>query len=198
MTGAPTVAKEGGLGAMPIAAELARRVRLVMLDVDGVLTDGGIYIGAMQYDTPIELKRFHVEDGIAVRMLRKVGIHVAIVSGRVSEATNLRARELEIADVIQDGNACKLPAVERLLERLGVDWSETAHLGDDLADLPLLRRVGLPATVANGVPEIRRLAVWQGLRRGGQGAAREFAEAILTARGDWDRLVDEYCRERGD
>ena len=183
---------------MPVAADVARRLRLVMLDVDGVLSDGGIYIGATEGDAPVELKRFHVEDGIAVLMLRKAGIHVAVVSGRVSAATAVRARELGIRDVIQDANACKLPAVEKLLKRLGVDWSETAHLGDDLADLPLLRRVGLPATVANGVPEVRRVAAWQSSRPGGAGAAREFSEAILRARGEWDRLVDEYCRERGD
>ncbi len=183
---------------MPISRDLAVRVRLVTLDVDGVLSDGGIYIGAMQDNTPIELKRFHVEDGIAVRMLQRAGIHVAIVSGRVSEATSIRAAELGIDDVIQDGAAHKLPAMNRLLERRSVAWSEVAHLGDDLADLPILRRVGLPATVANGVPEVRRLAVWQSLRAGGSGAAREFAEAILRARGEWEDLVDEYCRERGD
>lgn len=198
MTGAPAIARLADAAPAPISGDLARRVRLVMLDVDGVLTDGGIYIGATMDDTSMEFKRFHVEDGIAVRMLRKVGIHVAIVSGRVSEATNVRARELGIEDVIQDANACKLPEVKKLLERLGVGWPEAAHLGDDLADLPLLRRVGLPATVANGVPEVRRAAVWQSARPGGRGAAREFAEALLKARGDWDRLVDEYCRERGD
>jgi len=183
---------------MPVAADVARRLRLVMLDVDGVLSDGGIYVGAVKGGEPVELKRFHVEDGIAVLMLRKAGIHVAIVSGRVSEATAVRARELGIRDVIQDANACKLPSVDALLKRLGVDWSETAHLGDDLADLPLLRRAGLPATVANGVPEVRRLAAWRSSRPGGAGAAREFAEAVLRARGEWDRLVGEYCRERGD
>lgn len=194
MTGGSAV----GPGPMPICEDVALRVRLVMLDVDGVLSDGGIYIGAMQCDTPIELKRFHVEDGIAVRMLQRAGIHVAIVSGRVSQATRIRAAELDIADVIQDGNAHKLPAVRQLLDRHGVDWSEAAHLGDDLADLPILCRVGLPATVANGVPEVRRLAAWQSSRPGGNGAAREFAEALLQARGEWEGLVDEYRRERDD
>lgn len=193
-----TNADPAGPGPAPIPGDVARRVRLVMLDVDGVLSDGGIYIGSTQDDTTFEMKRFHVEDGIAVRMLQKAGIHVAIVSGRISKATNIRAAELGIEDVIQDGNAHKLPAVNQLLKQHGVDWSEAAHLADDLADIPILRRVGLPATVANGVPEVRRLAVWQSSRPGGSGAAREFAEAILKARGEWEALVGEYRRERGD
>ncbi len=180
----------------PIPKTTARRVRLVVLDVDGTLTDGGIYMGRAD-DAPIELKRFHVEDGIAVRMMRKAGLQVAIVSGRVSAATDLRAAELGIADVYQDPNAHKMPTMERLLAAKKVEWSQVAVIGDDLADLPLMRRAGLPATVANGVPEVRQSAVWQSVRRGGQGAVREFAEALLRARDQWDELVDEYCRERG-
>lgn len=173
----------------------ARRIRLVVLDVDGTLTDGGIYVG--DGSAPFEMKRFHVEDGIAVRMMRRAGLHVAIVSGRVSPATDLRAAELGIVDVHQDPNAHKMPTVERILAAKQVEWRETAVLGDDLADLPLMRKAGLPATVANGVPEVCRVATWKSARRGGQGAAREFAEALLRARGQWDELVDEYCRDRG-
>lgn len=183
----------------PIPETTARRVRLVVLDVDGTLTDGGIYIGVGSgngSEAPIELKRFHVEDGIAVRMMRKAGLEVAIVSGRMSSATALRAAELGIPDVHQDHNAHKMPAMKQLMAAKEVEWEEVAIIGDDLADLPLMRKAGLPATVANGVPEIRRAAVWQSVRRGGQGAVREFAEALLRARGQWDELVDEYCRER--
>lgn len=175
----------------------ARRVRLVILDVDGVMTDGGLYIGAApDGGGSVELKRFHVEDGIGIRMMKRAGLHVAIVSGRVSPATDIRAAELGISDAYQDPDTRKMGWVRKILEARGVDWPETALLGDDLADLPVLRKVGLPATVANGVPEVRRVAVWHGARRGGEGAVREFAEALLKARGQWDELVDQYCRER--
>ena len=181
---------------MEIPEATARRIRLVVLDVDGVLTDGGIYIGVSNGDTA-EFKRFDVQDGLGIRMMRNAGIHVAIVSGRVSEATYLRAAELGIEDMCQDAGARKVPAVEKLLAARGVGWEEVALLGDDLADLPALRRVGLAATVANGVLEVRRVATWQSAREGGRGAVREFAEALLRARGQWDGLVDEYCRARG-
>ncbi len=182
--------------AMEIPEATARRIRLVVLDVDGVMTDGGIYVG-MTGKEAVELKRFDVQDGLGVRMLVNAGLHVAIVSGRVSAATELRAAELGIEDVYQDGGARKVPVLEKLLAARGVGWGEVALLGDDLADLAPLRRVGLAATVANGVLEVRRVATWQSSREGGRGAVREFAEALLRARGEWDGLVDEYCRERG-
>ncbi len=181
---------------MEIPEATARRVRLVVLDVDGVLTDGGIYIGVGGGD-PVEFKRFDVQDGLGVKMMSEAGMHVAIVSGRVSAATDLRAAELGIEDVYQDAGARKVPALEKLLAARGVGWGEVAMLGDDLADLPALRRVGMAATVANGVAEVRRVATWQSSREGGRGAVREFAEALLRARGQWDGLVDAYCRERG-
>ena len=181
---------------MEIPEATARRVRLVVLDVDGVLTDGGIYIGVSNGDE-CEFKRFDVQDGLGVRMMRDAGIHVAIVSGRVSAATDIRAAELGIEDVYQDAGARKVPVLEKLLAARSVGWEEVALLGDDLADLPALRRVGLAATVANGVLEVRRVATWQSSREGGRGAVREFAEALLRARGQWDELVDGYCRKRG-
>ena len=182
---------------MEIAEATARRIRLVVLDVDGVLTDGGLYIGETRGGEAVELKRFDVQDGIGVRMLHDAGIHVAIVSGRVSAATDLRAAELGIDDVHQDAGARKVPVLEKLLTAKGFGWEEVALMGDDLADLPALGRAGLAATVANGVLEVRRVATWQSSKEGGRGAVREFAEALLRARKEWDGLVDEYCRERG-
>ena len=182
---------------MEIPGATAHRVRMVVLDVDGVLTDGGLYIGSTRGGEAVELKRFDVQDGIGVRMLDNAGIHVAIVSGRVSVATDLRAAELGIEDVYQDAGARKMPVLEKLLAARGVGWGEVALLGDDLADLPVLRRVGLAATVANGVLEVRRVATLQSSREGGRGAVREFAEALLRARGQWDGLVEEYRRARG-
>ena len=186
------------MSADPLAMDetRARAIALVILDVDGVLTDGGIYVGATRAGDPVELKRFHVEDGLGVKFLGEAGLRVAVVSGRVSEATNLRAMEIGVHEIHQDPGAHKLPIVLRIMAELGVDWDAVAMLGDDLADLPVLERAGLPCTVANGVPEVRRACTWQSRRTGGHGAVREFAEALLRARGQWDDLVEEYKLER--
>lgn len=182
--------------AEPIAAALARRVKLVVLDVDGVMTDGGIYLGATEGGEPVELKRFDIQDGLGIRLMKEAGIHVAIVTGRESHAVSIRARELEIDEVHQDRTAAKLKTVTELLARLGVAWEETAFVGDDLPDLPILRRVGLPAVVGNATPDARATAVWAAVREGGRGAVREFAEALLTARGEWAERVEAYVAER--
>ena len=174
---------------------LARRVRLVALDVDGVLTDNGVYIGRTQGGEAVEMKRVEILDGLGIHMLRWAGIPVALVSGRESEATRIRAEELGI-ESYQDSSARKLPALEKLMADHGVSWEEVAFVGDDLADLPVLARVGLPVAVANAVPEVKALARWETRRRGGDGAVREFAEALLKARGEWSRQVEEYQRKR--
>ncbi len=179
-------------------ADLARKVRLVILDVDGVLTDGAIWVGALPGGESLELKRFDILDGLGIRLLQEAGIEVAFVSGRVSRATEVRARELEVVECHQDGGAQKVRAIRGILQRLGVDWDQVAMLADDLPDLAVLRRVGLPAAVANATSEVRRAVVWQGERRGGDGAVREFCEAILKARGEWERLVEDYVRARND
>ena len=178
-------------------ATTARRLKLIGLDVDGVLTDNGIYLGTVG-DHPVELKRFHIQDGLGVRMLRSAGLAVVWVSGRESAATALRARELEVDELIQDPTARKLPAFERLLERRQLEWEECAFVGDDLADLPVLARVGLPVAVANAVAEVRSAARVVTTVPGGQGAVREVAELILKARGEWQGLLTKYFVERGD
>ena len=175
---------------------IAPGIRLVVLDVAGVMTDGGIYLGATASGERVEMKRFEITDGLGIRLLRDADIEVAIVTGRESGSVSLRAEELGITECYQDASATKLPIVERLLEKLSIDWIETAFLADDLADLPVLRRVGLPAAVANAAPEVLALARWVGKRRGGEGAVREFAEAVLTARGEWANRVAAYERER--
>jgi len=184
----------------PLDVAAARRIRLVVLDVDGVMTDGGIYLGAAGDGSAVELKRFDVADGLGIHLLSEAGLTVAIVTGRESQAVRLRATELGIEEVHQDSGANKLPILQAVLDRLDVAWEETAFLGDDLADLPVLNRVGLPAAVANGVPEVRAVARWVGRRSGGNGAVREFAEALLGARGEWAGLVERYvgARARGE
>ena len=178
-----------------LARALARRIRFVGLDVDGVLTDGGIYLGDVAGQR-VELKRFDIQDGVGVKMLQRAGIVTAILTGRVSESVALRASELGIDDVVQDPHARKLPALRRLLERHGIGLGEAAFVGDDLPDLSVLRAVALPVVVGNSSPDLRRVAKVRLARAGGHGAVREFAELLLRARGDWESLVRDYVDSR--
>jgi 3-deoxy-D-manno-octulosonate 8-phosphate phosphatase (KDO 8-P phosphatase) len=178
-----------------IAEALARRIKLVVLDVDGVLTDGGIVLGDVG-GTRLELKRYDIQDGLGIKMLQRAGIRVALVTGRVSKSVELRGKELGIADVIQDEHARKIVAVRRLAEHAGVAMGEIACVGDDLPDLGLMREVGLPVAVANATPEAAGLAAIRLTRAGGSGAVREFAELLLRARGEWEQLVEWYVTSR--
>ena len=177
-----------------ITPELAKRIRLVGLDVDGVLTDGGIYLGDVD-GARIEFKRFDILDGLGIKMLQLAGIEVAIITGRVSEAVALRAKELAITDVVQDTHARKLPALRKLLAAKGIDERDVAFVGDDLPDLAVLRVVGLPVVVANCTEDVAQLG-FRLTRNGGYGAIREFAELLLRARGEWDALVESYVKSR--
>jgi 3-deoxy-D-manno-octulosonate 8-phosphate phosphatase (KDO 8-P phosphatase) len=174
---------------------LARSIRLVGLDVDGVLTDGGIYLGAAD-GKPVELKRYEIQDGLGIHLLQRTGVRVAIVTGRVSESVRLRAAELGIDDVAQDAQAQKLPAFLSMLDRHGIAPSEAAFLGDDFPDIAVLKLVGLPVAVANAVPEVKDLCAVTLTRSGGAGAVREFCELLMKARGDWAAVTDRYVAER--
>ena len=174
---------------------LARRIRLVGLDVDGVLTDGGIYLGATD-GVPVELKRYHIQDGLGVRFLRDAGLIVTLITGRVSDSVRLRAAELGIMDVVQDPHARKLPAFLAILDRHGVSPDEAAFVGDDYPDLSILRVVGLPVAVDNAVDDVKEVARVRLRRAGGDGAVREFAELLLRARGEWRGIVERYVAER--
>lgn len=173
-----------------IPREIALRIKLVLFDVDGVLTDNGVYIGE-----GVELKRFDIQDGLGLKMLEYAGIGVALISGRVSCATTVRATELGV-ECYQADAGHKMDAVRTVMKKHGVEWNEVAWLGDDLPDMAPMLKAGLPACVANSVDEIRHVAVYQTQQRGGHGAAREFCEAILKARGQWDDLVREYVAQR--
>ncbi|MCG8468098.1 MAG: HAD hydrolase family protein [Gemmatimonadetes bacterium] len=172
-----------------IAPEAAAAIRLVSLDVDGVLTDGSLWVGVDERRHGSEIRRFHALDGMATRLLQQAGLLVAFVSGKRSRAVEARARELGIDHVSLGDRAGKISALGGILSERGLEWGAAAHLGDDLADLAVMKRVGLAGAVANAVPEIAATADWIGSVRGGDGAVREFAEALLRARGEWDDLV---------
>ena len=186
----------------PIDPALARRIRFVGFDVDGVLTDGGVYLGAVdgleggESARRFELKRYDIQDGIGMEFLNIVGIRMAIVTGRVSESVRHRARELRIEDVAQDPNAMKLVGLQKILEQRQIDWADVAFVGDDFPDVPIMRKVGLPVAVGNAAPEVKRVARLQLVRSGGRGAVREFVEVLLKARGEWDRAWNTYVDKR--
>ena len=154
-----------------------RGVRLVVLDVDGVLTDGGLYYA----ESGEELKRFHVRDGQGIVLLHAAGVRTAIVTARRSAAVERRARELGIAEVHQ-GVGDKLAAVTAMLARLGMSAAEACYVGDDVGDLAAMRHVGVAAAPADAAPAVRAAAALVTHARGGQGAVRELAERLLAAR----------------
>jgi 3-deoxy-D-manno-octulosonate 8-phosphate phosphatase (KDO 8-P phosphatase) len=179
-----------------IPEDVAREIRLVILDVDGVQTDGGVYIGSTAAGEAVELKRFDITDGLGIKILMSAGIPVVLVSGRTSPGNRNRAVDLGIPWFEGPGGN-KLAIVEGLLKEHDVEWSQVACVCDDLADLPILRRTGLPVAVANAVPEVKAVARYTTRARGGNGAVREFVEALLHARGEWSSRVDAYVDERG-
>jgi len=197
MTATDAYTMDSSLSRTVLAADIAKRIRLVGLDVDGVLTDGGIYLGDVNGQR-MEFKRFDILDGLGIKMLQLAGIDVAIITGRVSDAVALRARELAITDVIQDQHARKLPALRKLLAAKGIQESEVAFVGDDLPDLAVLRVVGLPVVVANCTADAARVGALRLTRNGGRGAVREFAEVLLRARGEWEALVERYVTSRSE
>jgi 3-deoxy-D-manno-octulosonate 8-phosphate phosphatase (KDO 8-P phosphatase) len=161
----------------PPSASRLRAVRLVAMDVDGVLTDGGIWYT----DDGRELKRFDVRDGQGLVLLRDAGVITAIVTRRRSDIVERRARELGIAEVHQDA-ADKAAVVQELLKRQGVQAAEACYVGDDVGDLPAMALVGLPVAVADAVPAVRRAAAYVTRARAGLGAIRELCDLILSAK----------------
>jgi 3-deoxy-D-manno-octulosonate 8-phosphate phosphatase (KDO 8-P phosphatase) len=182
-------------GTPVIEPALARRIQFVGLDVDGVLTDGGIYTGDVA-GAALELKRYDIQDGIGTVFLQQAGIVVGVLTGRHSESSRARAAELRADEFHMDPDAQKLPALLRMLERRGIALADTAFVGDDLPDLAVMRVVGLPVAVGNAVPEVVRAASVRLTRTGGRGAVRELAELLLRARGEWAGLVERYTAAR--
>jgi len=176
---APAQSKHGTRGAAPrLLVNRARSIRLLLLDVDGVLTDGRII-----YDADgRELKVFHIHDGLGINRLRASGCLVGFLSGRASAAVERRAKELDVT-IIHQGVDDKLPVYERILADHRLHDHEVAYVGDDLPDLPVLGRVGLAVAVASAQPDVRRAAHWVTVRAGGEGAVREVTDLLLAAKG---------------
>jgi 3-deoxy-D-manno-octulosonate 8-phosphate phosphatase (KDO 8-P phosphatase) len=163
------------------------KIKLLILDVDGVLTNGIVFLN----ETGTESKAFHLRDGHGIKLLQKCGIGIVLLSGRYSEATLRRAEELGIKEVYQ-GIVDKLPLYEKVLRDKGLEDDEVAYMGDDLMDLPLLRRAGFGATVADGIEEAKEVAEYVATKKGGEGAVREVIELILKSQGKWQEVTARY------
>ncbi|MDB4001001.1 HAD hydrolase family protein [bacterium] len=167
--------------------ESAKKIKLLLLDVDGVLTDGRLYYG----NSGEEMKAFNIQDGLGIKLLQQGNVQVGIITGRVSALLQRRADELGISPVVQ-GREDKLIALNELLQTMDISLDEIAFMGDDLPDLAVIRRVGLGITPANGSATLAQQAHWQTTRRGGDGAVREVAEMILGAQGSLDSILAAY------
>ncbi len=166
----------------------AAGVRLLLFDVDGVLTDGVVVMHA----DGSEAKGFHIRDGAAMVWAQRVGLTIGLLSARSSGATTQRAAQLAIRLVVQ-GVPNKLEAYERILRDTGLQDAAVAYMGDDLLDLPVLARAGLSAAPADAAPEVRARVGWVSAAAGGRGAVREFIEMVLRAQNRWDGIVREYA-----
>jgi len=165
----------------------AQDIRMLILDVDGVMTDSRIYYGP--WETPAVA--FNGYDGAGLKYIQRQGILVGIITGRASRAVIDRAAALGIEDVVQDAKV-KLPFYEQMRDHHGLADHEIAYMGDDLPDIPVLRQVGLPIAPANAMPEVLQVAALVTTRAGGDGAVREVVELILRAQGKWDAILARY------
>lgn len=163
---------------------LAAPIRLIISDVDGVLSDGRITLD----NSGIESKSFHVRDGLGIKLWQKCGFHFAILTARNSQVVKLRAAELGVPTVRQ-GFSDKLPAAREIMSELGVTPEETCYIGDDLPDLPPIYEVALPVAVGDAAEEVQKAATWTTHAGGGKGAVRELVRRLLVAKGRWDDCV---------
>ena len=163
-----------------------KQVKLFLCDVDGILTDAGVYVGGGE-----EIKRFNVRDGFGLRLLQRQGIKVGWISHRASVATSKRAEELKV-DFLHQEPGSKVAAIEAILAQNSLTWEDVCFMGDDIVDLGALKRAGFAVTVSNSMAEVKALAHHVAKASAGYGAVREVAELILKAQGKWAPLVDEY------
>ena len=167
--------------------DLCRRVELILSDVDGVLTDGGIW-----YDNQgVELKCFHIRDGMGVRLWQQAGFKFGVLTARTSHIVKLRAGELGI-DIVRQGFEDKLPVAQEIIRECRLTPQQVCYIGDDLTDLPVIRHVGLGIAVGDAAVEVRAAAAYVTRLPGGRGVAREVVETILKAKGRWEDVIQRY------
>ena len=165
-----------------------KKIRMLIMDIDGVLTDGGIVLG----NGGQEFKIFNVQDGMGITLLRQAGLKVGIITGRRSEAVEVRAQELHVDVLFQDAFP-KLVAYGEILDRYDFQDKEVSYMGDDLLDIPVMNRVGVAVAVANAREEVKKIADIVTLASGGKGAVREVVEIILKSQGKWKAVLETIC-----
>jgi 3-deoxy-D-manno-octulosonate 8-phosphate phosphatase (KDO 8-P phosphatase) len=178
--------------AAPVSSTVARRaraIRVLLVDVDGVMTDGHVWLLSQPDGSTLELKSFHSQDGAGLTILKLAGFRTGLITGRSSAAVTRRAAECGM-DFVYQGVPVKIPIYEEILTRAGVHDAEVAYVGDDLPDIPVMKRVGLAVAVANAMPEVKRAAHYTTAHSGGNGAVREVVELLLKAQGRWEEMID--------
>jgi 3-deoxy-D-manno-octulosonate 8-phosphate phosphatase (KDO 8-P phosphatase) len=181
-----------GLRKHKISPKLARRAKpilVVLMDVDGTLTDGSVTLASQNDGSALEIKTFDAHDGQGLTLAVTAGLRTGVITGRSSPALRRRCKELDV-EFVYEKQGHKIAAYEDVLRKTGAQESEVAYLGDDLPDLEVMRRVGLAVAVANASPEVRRGAHYTTKATGGKGAARELIEIILKSKGIWDEMID--------
>ena len=168
----------------------AAHIKLVVFDVDGVLTDGSLFIG----DAGEEYKAFHAKDGLGMKLLQATGVEIGIITARTSELVQHRMESLNIQHIYQ-GRLNKLPALEEIINKVGVSFDETAYVGDDVIDLPAMRKVGLAISVQDAHPLVKQHSHWQTPHVGGRGAARDVCELIMEAQNTLQAQFDKYLHD---
>jgi 3-deoxy-D-manno-octulosonate 8-phosphate phosphatase (KDO 8-P phosphatase) len=174
---------------LAVVMEKAKKLKLLILDVDGVLTDGRLFFD----NEGVEYKCFHARDGHGIKLLRLTGVEVAVISGRNSNSVALRMKNLGIEHVYQ-GHENKLSAFAEILEKTGIKPDQAAHVGDDLLDLPIMMRVGLAIAVSDANFAVKERADWCTTLSGGQGAVREVCDLIMQAQGSFQSVLDSYLK----
>lgn len=183
----PGPSRAGSPGDSEARRGAAQDIKLVICDVDGVLTDGAVELDV----EGVESKGFSVVDGTGIRLLLSVGLRVGLLSGRRSKVVARRAAELDVT-FYHDGVIYKKPKMEEILRSLGLRHAETCYIGDDLIDLPCMRGCGFPVAVADAHPSVKRVAAYITRARGGDGAVRETAELLLRVQGRWEEVLERF------
>jgi 3-deoxy-D-manno-octulosonate 8-phosphate phosphatase (KDO 8-P phosphatase) len=167
----------------------AAQIQVVLMDVDGTMTDGSVSLLSQPDGTALEIKTFDAHDGQGLTLARTAGLRTGVITGRESPALLRRAHEMKIEFIYQK-QPQKIPAYEEILRKVGVPDSAVAYIGDDLPDLPVMKRVGLAAAVGDAVPEVKRAAHFVAKACAGKGAVREVIELILKSKGIWEEMID--------
>ena len=174
----------------PALKRRAAKIKVVLMDVDGTLTDGSVTLLSEPDGSALEIKTFDAHDGQGLSLAHTAGLRTGVITGRESAALRRRMKELSV-EFVYEKQPHKIPAYEEILQKARVAEDEVAYLGDDLPDLTVMRRVGLAVAVGNATLEVRRVAHYTTIRNGGKGAARELVELILKSKGIWDKMIEQ-------